>query len=86
LYIPVLILITSILLIYSKENKNYSNLKVIIFLINFFIIIFTETSIKFINNQFTTNIVLFLTPILLMLIIFISLKYYFKLKFNKTLI
>ena len=85
LYIPVLILITSILLIYSKENKNYSTLKVIIFLINFFIIIFSEISIKVIDNQFNTNVALFLTPILLMLIIFISLKYNLKLRFNKTL-
>ena len=41
-YIPVLMLISLLLIIYSKERVNYSNLRVIIFLTGF-IIIFSES-------------------------------------------
>jgi len=83
LYIPILILITSILLTTSKEEKSYFKFKTIIFLINFLIIIFSETSIKLITNQLFTNILLVIIPFIIIVILIFCLAYNFKYKFSK---
>ena len=62
LYIPLLILISLILILISKENSNYSKLKILIFLFGLFIIIFSETSLRFIDNNLPDNIKLVLIP------------------------
>jgi lipopolysaccharide export system permease protein len=79
-YIPVLVLITLILIQKSKEEKNYNNLKITVFLINFFIIILSETSIKFINNSIIDNAILVIVPLLLICMLILNFFYQFKWK------
>jgi lipopolysaccharide export system permease protein len=79
-YIPVLILITLILIQKSKEEKNYNNLKITVFLINFFIIILSETSLKFINSSIIDNTILVIVPLLLICILILNFFYQFKWK------
>src|SRR6056300_1128922 len=57
LYIPILFLITLFLILRSKEEKNYSGLKIVIFIINFSLIILSESSLKFINNSLQNNLI-----------------------------
>ena len=52
LYIPILILISLMAAMYSKENINYSKYRLMIFLLGLFIIIFSETTLKFIDKTF----------------------------------
>tara|TARA_Y100000389_G_C17468514_1_gene528005 strand:+ start:55 stop:1197 length:1143 start_codon:yes stop_codon:yes gene_type:complete len=80
LYIPALMLISLILIIHSKEKVNYSNYRIIVFLIGFFIIIFSETTLRFINASFYNNLIISLIPIITALIVYfyIITKFRFK--------
>ena len=81
-YIPTLILISLLLIIKSKENINYLRYRIVIFIIGINAIIFSEITLKFIQDIFLKNILIILLP----LILFISLYLFFiqklKLKFN----
>ena len=81
LYIPLLIMIPFLLITSSKENKDYTNLKINTFIIGLSLIIFSETTIRFISKSFLTNLSISVIPIL---IIFI-LNFYFQKKFNLKL-
>ncbi len=74
-YIPILILSSLCLVIYSKENINYTKFRFIVFLIGLGFIIFSETTLKFIQNTFYLNFKIFILPILLVLIFYISINY-----------
>ncbi len=74
-YIPILILSSVCLVIYSKENINYTKFRLIVFLIGFGFIIFSETTLKFIQNTFYLNLKIFILPILLMLLFYILINY-----------
>ena len=50
LYIPVLSLLPFLLIIISKESPRYHKLRLITFKIGLFIIIFSETTIRFVSN------------------------------------
>ena len=63
LYIPLLIISSLIVIIISKENLNYSKVKILIFLLGFFIIVFSETTLRFVTDNFQRNIILILLPI-----------------------
>ncbi len=78
LYLPCLILISSFLILNSKERINYNKYRVIIFLLGFFLIIFSETTIRFINNSIFNNLLLALIPVLITLILY----FHMFLKFN----
>ena len=78
LYIPVLMLTALLLIIHSKEKINYTKYRIIVFLLGFFIIVFSESTLRFITNSFYNNLVIILIPILALL----SLYFYFLLKFN----
>jgi len=80
LYIPVLFLITLLLILKSKEEKNYPKLKIIIFLINFFIIVLSETSLKFISNSMHDNILIMIIPLLITWFLIFNFIYQFKIK------
>ena len=82
LYIPVLILITLMLTLKSKEEKNYSKIKFIIFLVNFLVIIFSETSLKFISNSFKENLVIMVIPLIIIFILLINFIYQFKIRLS----
>ena len=64
LYIPMLILVSLILILISKEKSNYIKLKLLIFLFGLFIIIFSETTLRFVENNLLDNIRLILIPFL----------------------
>ena len=82
-YIPILILISQLLIIKSKEDKNYSKYKFIIFLIGVMIIIFSETTLNKINSNFLENMKLIFLPIMITLTLYFFYFYIFKLKFIK---
>ena len=47
LYIPLIALITCLLILRSKENKNYESFKLLIFFLVFFIIVLSEISLRY---------------------------------------
>ena len=62
LYVPILILVSLILILISKEKANYTKLKLLTFLFGLFVIIFSETSLRFVENSLTSNIKLIIIP------------------------
>ena len=70
-YIPILILISTCLIIYSKESINYSRYRLIMFLIGLLIIIFSETTLKFVQNTFAFNIKLIFIPLIILTILYL---------------
>ena len=82
-YVPILILISLLLIIKNKENKNYLKYKYTIFLLGFFIIIFSESTLKMVENNFIENLNIILLPIILILILYFYFFYIFKFKFTK---
>ena len=81
LYLPALMLIALMLIIESKERINYSKYRLTIFLLGFFTIIFSETTLRLVNKSFQNNLILFLIPIFLTL--FLYLYFLNKLRFKK---
>ena len=79
-YLPLLILISAINLIITKENINYLKLRFSIFLIGIFVIIISESTIGFIENIFFKNIIFIILPIILIFTLYSILIYKFKLK------
>ena len=81
-YLPLLVLISAINLIISKENINYKKLRFFSFILGIFAIIVSESSVGFIGDSFIKNIIFILIPILAILIfyLFLSLKYSLKIK------
>ena len=69
-YIPILVLISLLLILYSKESVHYLKYRISIFLIGFIIIIFSETTLKFIHNTFTGNIKMILIPMISFIILY----------------
>jgi len=80
IYIPILSIIPFFLLILSKENSKYQKLKFTTFLIGLFVIIFSESTIRLISNNFLQNIFIILIPFLLGFILY--LYFIFKLSFK----
>lgn len=78
LYIPALMLVSLILIIHSKEKVNYSKFRLLVFLIGFFLIIFSESSLKFVNVFFYNNLTIILIPIVIILFLY----FYILVKFN----
>lgn len=83
LYLPALMLVALLLIINSKEKINYSRSRIIIFLLGLFIMIFSESTLRFVNSSFQNNLIIILIPLLLTIFLY----YYFlsKLKINKKL-
>jgi len=79
LYIPALTLIPFILIIKSKESTNYFKIRTITFVIGLALIIFSETTIRFISESFIFNINLLIIPIISIIILYLIFFYKFKL-------
>jgi lipopolysaccharide export system permease protein len=77
-YIPLLSLIPFLLLVSSKENTNYKKIKYLTFIFGFFIIIFSETSIRLISDMLERNFIILVFPFFLIL----SLYFFFIKKFQ----
>ncbi len=67
LYIPVLIMVSLLLIINSKENINYLKQRIYIFLLGIMIIIFSETTLRFISKDLFENIKIIIIPIILII-------------------
>ena len=70
-YIPLLVFIPLLLIIYSKENKKYSRVTVFTFLLGLFFIIFSETTIKIISNVLLKNFAILSLPFLFLLVFYL---------------
>jgi lipopolysaccharide export system permease protein len=84
LYLPLLILISLLLILNSKENIKYSKYKFLTFIIGFLTIILSESSLGYINNGIFKNIILMFLPLVLILIIYSF--YLHKLRFNNLIL
>tara|TARA_Y100000816_G_C26092208_1_gene577362 strand:- start:387 stop:1535 length:1149 start_codon:yes stop_codon:yes gene_type:complete len=73
-YIPLLILTSLFLIIFSKENKFYQRFRFIIFIIGFLIVILSETLLRFIQNDFYYNIKIVIIPFVLFFIFYLLFK------------
>jgi lipopolysaccharide export system permease protein len=79
-YVPLLILVSLLLTITSKENTNYLNFRIFIFIIGMIIIIGSETTLSLINDNFIKNLKISLIPIILLIILY--LLFFFKFRTN----
>ncbi len=82
IYLPVLMLTSLLLIIQSKEKINYTKYRFSNFLLGFLIIIFSESTLRFINKSLENNLILISIPIILIIMFY----FYFlnKFKFKKT--
>ena len=78
-YLPVLILISLLLILTSKENVRYNKNKYTIFIMGFGIIVLSESSLGYITNSLTKNTLIAVLPIIFIFIIYFIFIY--KLKF-----
>ena len=69
-YIPPLMLTILFLLLKSKENINYFNYRIFIFLFGLLLIISSEMSLRFIKNNIFENIKIFIIPMILITLIY----------------
>ena len=79
-YIPILILISLLLIIKSKESIDYLKYRIIIFLFGLSAIIFSEVTLKFIENSFLKNTLITFLPFLIFLLFYLF--FFQNLKFN----
>ena len=70
-YVPLLVLIPFLLIISSKENSNYSKLKIVTFITGLFFIIFSETTIRMISEIYIKNFIISLMPFMFLCILYI---------------
>lgn len=77
-YLPVLILISLLLILKSKENTSYIKFKTFVFLIGFLTIISSESSLRLVRNNFFDNILILIIPFIILIYLF----FLFKLKLN----
>ena len=71
-YIPILILSALFVIMSSKENRNYSRHRLLVFLMGLFFIIFSETTLKFIQNSFILNMKIIIIPFIIFTILYIT--------------
>jgi len=83
LYIPVLILISLLLILKSKENINYTKYRLLIFFIGFSTIIISEMTIRLISEDILKNIKFFIIPIILILSLYSN--YFIRLKDTRSI-
>ncbi len=81
-YIPVLSLLAFLIIIISKENVKYQKVRFSTFIIGIIVIIFSETTIRFISNVTIQNISLIIIPIILLIFLYLFLFYKFKSDFK----
>ena len=84
IYIIILSLIPFFLILLSKESQNYNRIRLFTFLVGFAVIIFSETTIKFISSSIIQNIILSIIPIFLFFLIYIFFYFKFKMTFKNS--
>ncbi len=81
-YVPLLTLVPFLIIIISKESTKYHKLRFVTFLIGLFVIIFSETTIRFITDKTIANISLLVAPIILLSIVYLYFLFKFRIKFK----
>jgi lipopolysaccharide export system permease protein len=79
-YLPVLILISLLLILTSKENLKFNKNKFLIFFLGFGVIILSESSLGYIADNFVKNVSILMVPVILTLIFYLI--FIFKLKLS----
>jgi len=82
-YLPVLILISLLLILTSKENRKYNKKKILIFFLGFGVIILAESSLGYISKNLIKNFLILILPLVLNLIIYLIFIYKLKLSYRK---
>ena len=82
LYLPLLILITLMLILVSKENMKYNKYKILVYISGFIIIILSEGVLGYVAEDIEINLLLFFLPILITLFIYFIFFYKLKLKYR----
>ena len=67
-YIPILVLISLIHILYPKEKINFSRYRVLIFCIGLVMIIFSETTLRFISDSIKFNLNIIFLPLIILII------------------
>ncbi len=83
LYLPSLMLIALLLIVHSKEKINYSKYRIKIFLLGLLVIIFSELTLRFVDNSFHNNLIIIFIPIILSL--FLYNYFLIKLRFKRII-
>ncbi len=83
-YIPILSIIPFLLISTSKENINYNNYRFVTFLIGLTVIIFSETTIRFISETMFKNITLVMIPFFLLIFFYLFLLNKYKSNLSNT--
>jgi len=83
-YLPVLILISLLLILNSKENLKYNKNKYLIFFTGFIIIILSESALGYISDNLIKNISISILPIILSLIFYLVFVYKLNLFYRKV--
>ena len=78
-FIPAIVLISSLIILFNKNHFNYSKIKYILFAIVFSVIVISEISARYITNNLTANIFVVL-PLIIFSISYLYLL--FKLKYK----
>ena len=78
LYLPTLMLLALLLIVNSKEKVNYSKLRLSVFLLGFFTIVFSESTLRFVGSSSNKNLMIAVSPFITLSFLY----FYFILKFN----
>jgi len=73
IYIPLIALITSLLILKSKDEKEYKFLKILLFIIVILVIITSETSIRYSSSSLIGMSLFFLFPVIFFLLVYLIL-------------
>lgn len=82
-YLPVIILISLLLILTSKENSKYNKNKYLIFFLGFGIIIISESSLGYIANNLMKNISILILPMILTFIVYLIFIYKLRTPFKE---
>jgi lipopolysaccharide export system permease protein len=77
-YVPILTIIPFALILTAKENSNYFRFKIFTFLTGLAIVIFSETTIRFITKNFSTNFIILIIPLFIFILIYFLFLYNFR--------
>ena len=83
LYIPLLALISSLVVLRSKDDFKYNSYKNIIFIIGISFIVFSEITVRYFGLEIKNNILFLLLPLALFLLVYSSIFIFGYRKFNK---
>ena len=64
----------------SKENINFYKFRIFIFILGFFLIIFSETTIRFTSININENLKILLLPIIIFIVLYSLFIFKFQLK------